>query len=241
MSRIKASANILVYFAFQFLSVFILFGILNLFNGEVDTQSIKQWVLDNSLLFIGGVNACVLIIISIISRKYFRLKFRVAFKRLGYSIKTGIKGYFILLLATILLGMILSYFNLNDNTPENEKVVSGIISDNSVILSLLIVGILTPILEELIFRVSIMGVLVQDHPQKKWTVYIIAALIFALAHDSTIISNPSLTSLSLFLVYLVPSLVLCGLYKVSKHNILCVIIAHSLNNCMSIMMGVLIS
>lgn len=239
MSRIKASANILVYFAFQFLSIFILFGLLNLFINNIDTQMIKNWVLDNSLLFIGIVNTSILVIISLISHRYFRLKFKVAFKKIGYSIKTGIKGYIILLLAVITLGYLLNASGIKMETPENEKVVNSVLSNSNLILSFLIIGILSPILEELIFRVSIMGILVKDHPQKSWVMYIIAALIFALVHDSTFISNPSLTSLAAFLVYLVPSLVLCGIYKISNHNILSVIIAHSLNNCFSILMGVI--
>lgn len=184
-------------------------------------------------LFIGSVFYCIanlLILVAIIAvdKNYFKEKFLYSFRNIRSTLKCGLIG----LIITLPWLYMLSFFSslpgigYSMNFEIYAEVFSSPIRLINILNIIISFSIIVPIIEECVFRVGLLGVLEGDQPTKKIWPYLIAILAFSLAHVIPV----NYASFLQFLPYLYISTIIVLTYKFSKHNLLSVIIVHSLNN-----------
>lgn len=223
MSRKKSIINILLYFV----GISIFTVIINMFlNLKVEYYLSFDYM---KLSMIG-----LAIVLVVINFNYIKNQFKENFFKPETYIY-GVIGF----ISVVILFMIMSNIFLNIDpklvqTPGNESEVNSIIAGVSKIQVFLVIAVLIPFVEEIIFRASIMALLIGDTISKSYLPYILCAIIFALLHDTSILANPfSLQNIYYFFIYFIPSIVLCIVFKKTNHNLLAVYVVHILNNSMS--------
>lgn len=236
MNRVIALINIIIYFLGQIVFP-IIFVKLTSFFTNINSLSEYKNAPNMFILLMLFSNALTLLILLIINRQYLKIKLAQIKESISKTIVSGIKGYIVIIVVNSILSIILMLLKINAGEPQNQQAITAIINNSTFFLSLLTIGLITPILEEIIFRMSFMGVLIKDRPSKNWLFYILAALLFALMHEHNIIFNFSSDSLALFLTYFGSAMVLSGVYKLTKHNIGSTSITHILNNSIAIIIA----
>ena len=138
----------------------------------------------------------------------------------------GLLGGFALVVFSITYSNILNlFYPMGDN--ENQKAAVKIILDYP-FASIMIVGFLGPICEELTYR---LGLFTLSRRWNRIAAYIISVLVFALIHfsfTSTDIINELLN---------LPSYLFCGLclaFLYDKYGLVCAIESHMINNLYSV-------
>ena len=123
-----------------------------------------------------------------------------------------------------------SFINLfyQSEINENEEALRSFITVYP-ITSLIFLGIIGPICEELTYRVGLFGVL----KKPKWLAYVIGTLVFALAHFS-FTSTDLINELVNLPVYVVSGFLLCLAYD--KFGLAASLTAHTVNNIYSVSM-----
>ena len=111
---------------------------------------------------------------------------------------------------------------------ENEETLRSFITIYPFI-SLIFLGVIGPICEELTYRVGLFGVL----KKPKWLAYVIGTLVFALAHFSFTSTN-IINELVNLPVYVVSGFALCLAYD--KFGLAASLTAHAVNNIYSVSM-----
>lgn len=240
MSRLMGLVNIIIYFIGQLVFPMLFVYLVGLFTTMKKIADYKE-VPNMLILLLLFTNVLTLLIIALINKKYLKTKIKQIKKNVSNTITSGIKGYIVIVLVNIVLSIVLYLFKINAGEPKNQQTLNIVMEHSAILVSLLSIGILTPILEEIIFRMSLMGVLIKDKPSKNWLPYILAAIIFALMHEHNIIYNFSTDSLALFLSYFGSALVLSGVYKLTKHNLGSTSITHILNNSIAIILAGVVS
>ena len=96
-------------------------------------------------------------------------------------------------------------------------------------ISLIFLGVIGPICEELTYRVGLFSVL----KKPKWLAYVIGTLVFALAHFSFTSTN-IINELVNLPVYIVSGFALCLAYD--KFGLAASLTAHTVNNIYSVSM-----
>ncbi|MCL0330230.1 CPBP family intramembrane glutamic endopeptidase [Apilactobacillus xinyiensis] len=113
-------------------------------------------------------------------QKYGRHSIKQRFS--GYEFKTAV----VFVGISLIIEFILSFMNItiyNQNISNNQKSIDSIMGQNTVTLILMLFGaiILSPILEELVFRGILMDTVFQ--PTAKWLPIIVSGGLFSLGHS----------------------------------------------------------
>lgn len=108
----------------------------------------------------------------------------------------------------------------DDGVPVNQELVGGFVDSIPAGLSLLMIAIFAPVIEELVFRESIIGI-VKPKPILIWVMATISVLAFTFAH---------VTVLHEFWRYLPIALLLTGFYLRHDRNVWAPIAFHALYN-----------
>lgn len=160
-----------------------------------------------------------------------------AYKIIFLNLKNK-KGYWygfmfgaILIFANIIISLTLSLLGVG--TSGNQKSLLAIINV-SPILSLIVLGIIGPICEEITYRLGLFSFI--ERTGKTWLSYLLTILIFALIHFQ--FNSPDLlTELCNLPNYLIGGFLLTLAYH--KGGIQCSTIAHIMNNVLSISMTII--
>lgn len=216
------------------LSFFIVTNILSLINIYTNIDLVSNYLLISLIIYLGTI-----LFILLLNYKYLKTKIKNNLNKRNKPFINGFKGYFLVFLFNIILGLIITYFKIDFQQAANQKEIENLISNNSIILSFIVIGLIGPLAEELVFRFSLLSLLIKDKKTNNFIPYLITAIIFALIHDNTIITSYSIVSIVTFLSYFLPSLALSIVYQRTNHNLVSVLVTHSLVNGVSIlMMGV---
>lgn len=157
--------------------------------------------------------------------------------KLGQSILVGLAGFLFMMILQMLISLLmflLSKIYGFDYVSQNTQVINAVIKQYPIFI--LYVGILAPLLEEIVFRKAIFSYLydIMDGSNKiiRFVIPgIITGLLFAIPHDGF---SP------LILVYVAMSLVFSGLYLYTK-RIITPIIAHLLLNFTVVLVQVFVA
>jgi len=238
MTRIKSLITILIYFL---VPLSMQLGLLLYYQHSLglSTTESAQRLMDlftsvNGMLYMMGP---VLLIVFALNYKYFIAKFKYAFLVLRQSLIYGFVGYLVSITLLAILGVIISMNNLEVTNPENQEIINSMLRNTNLFIAILTLGFIIPLLEELIFRIAFAGLFIRDKVKESWLPYIAMAIIFALIHETSIITVHDLNSLFMFLFYFIPAMVLSAIYKLSKHNILAVYIMHVLTNVVAVLVS----
>lgn len=237
MNRKIAGINILWYFIVQYLITGIVFVF---FAGTFDSMDKARdaYLNTDAMFYLFAVVSMIgLIGLMILNFKYIKEKIIYGIENFRYSLIYGVSGYFIMMFFIIAFNLIRVIIGLPASDPENEQNVNNILSQVPLMSGILLVGLLVPLFEELVFRVSFMGVLTKDKKSKSFIPYIICAICFSLLHDQTIITQFSLEAIMNFMSYFILSLGLSLVYRFSNHNLVAVFIVHALNNTIATLLS----
>ncbi len=231
--RIKNFINVLLYYGLNFLvvNIIVLIFYFNLRNENVELteQTFMAEISDYYAYIMATPLIIILVLIAIINRKELK-------QQLAINLKQGMTYVypFIFLVAYFFivatLGIISQMLNPELAEPENQQALENMLENGNTFVFLFNVVILAPIVEELVFRYSLVNLFDIDKKYFRWVPYVISAVVFALIHETGIITNPSLDNLLLFLQYLAPGLALAFGYMITKRNIVSMILLHFLIN-----------
>ncbi|MDR3214945.1 MAG: CPBP family intramembrane metalloprotease [Bacilli bacterium] len=230
MSRIKAIINIIIYILVQ---LFVLVWISFHNNNQNEIISLNTMAL---------YMVPILVLIFIINFNYLKDKISYALKHYKIGLIYGFVGFMGYLVISFIFNIIILSINGQEiDVSKNEEVLRYMIGNSSMISSFLLLVLIAPLVEELIFRVSLLGLLNKDQKNKRWYLYILAAFIFALVHEYDFIINFNLLNCLLFLQYFIPSLLIILVYYLSNHNLLATYFLHILNNALALMISILLT
>ena len=200
-----------------------LYIFLNIFASYIiKIMHIKNALLSNTAYILAEV--IITLILILLYRKDFKDKFKELKSKDGNKmILSSIKIWIIGLLFMIMLNAVLSVFitNISDNEAANRSVIVS-----HYIYAITSMIVLTPICEEIIFRLSVSKII-----DNKFLYVIFSGIIFGFAHvfDTT----------GLQALYILPyaALGMAFAYIYQKHkNILCTILMHGLHNLVCILL-----
>ena len=183
----------------------------------------KSLIVDNILLLI--------IDILLASATCFLLKDKLknVFKNFKKNLKKNLKtifkywgiGFFLMMITNLIINV----FIIKEIAP-NEEANRSII-DMYPFYATMTIGFITPITEEMLFRLNFQGAIIS-----KRKFILTTGILFGLLHVITSLSNP------IYLLYLIPYSILgftFGLIFYDTNNIISSIMAHSLHNCLSLL------
>ena len=158
---------------------------------------------------------------------FLRRDFDRLWERPLYILGQALKGYLLLMAAEFLVS-ILVYALMPEANPNNEAILDLAQADRGRILAITIV--LAPLLEELIFRGGIFGLL---RRWNRWLAYVVCILAFGIYHIwQYALSDP--LALLYLLQYLPAGYILCRSYEKTE-CIWTAILLHMLNNSISLL------
>lgn len=146
------------------------------------------------------------------------------FKKHWLKILTIPLFHFSLILCNALIGL----FIYQGQTSNNQKVAVSIVSENSPLYAILVMGLIVPVIEELIFRE---GIIKAFKGSKHWG-YGISAVVFIGIH---VLTDPKA-----FLIYVPLTVMMIFMYKWTEDNVLYSILLHMYNNMFAVGMIYLI-
>lgn len=252
--KLRSMINIVCYFLIFFVITSLISGfILGIYTGINDIT--LEELLANEELY-NKMNTELTPILELI---VYSLGLIVAFVFLGKSLfsdikgfkkdtfKTGLWGILFIYAGSIIGSIILAILGLVDDS-SNEQAIGQILSSAQstlgIIIMAVVIVIMAPILEELVFRKSFFNICGNDNRKG----LIISSLAFALMHviDPTVEAIVNLASGGTYLdivselaYVIIYFLMGCGLglcYIKSKRNICSSIIAHMVNNLLSFLL-----
>ncbi|HDR4900611.1 CPBP family intramembrane metalloprotease [Bacillus cereus] len=213
MSFIKTNTKelimLIVYILFALLQIglFILFGISLLTNSN----------LVESEFVLSAIGLTVPAIVGII---FFRKEIIESFTYFKEKTILKIVSIPMVVLFTVIVEQIVMRF-LATGQPENQEQLLETGAEIPLIFTLLVFGILGPILEEIIFRYIILNRF--SHYIGTAIASIISIIIFTLLHTN---------QLSDIAIYLPGAVILTAAYLISKRSLAYVMAIHILNNCL---------
>ncbi len=215
--RLKGFISVLLYFVIQY------------------TVLIIMSLLFKELSFIHIVISQLLTLIPIyfINRNELNSRLLKGLNEKGW-LRQAIQGVAWIYLLTIILSIIITTFNIPIKEASNQATLEALFVNTPKAFIFLGTIILAPLLEEIVFRFSLINIFTNNQPSKSYLPYIISALIFTCIHDTSIFTNFSASSVVNFLTYFNLSLVLVLIYKKSHHNLLLVILIHAFNNFLAL-------
>ena len=168
-----------------------------------------------------GAGALTLICIGFLRRDFDRL-----WERPLYILGQAVLGFALLMAANLVLSLVLSPLFPEDN-PNNSAVLDLVKSERQRMIA--ITAVLAPILEELMFRGGVFGLL---RRKSRVLAYAVCLLIFGLYHTWQFALGDPIYWLYL-LQYLPAGFLLCRAYEKTE-CIWTAILLHILNNCVSL-------
>lgn len=214
---------ILVMFLFFFGSLIQLIPI-NLFNMDIYNLTAMENVLLSTFS-----NSIVLAILIFIYRNDLKDDFNKVRKNFYKYVDCGIK-YWLIGLIVMMISNIIIMTLFTQAIASNEEGVQSLISGSGYI-SLLTIGIISPMIEELTFRKSF-----HDLFKNKWVFIVVSSLVFGGLH--VVLSLNSLWDL----LYLIPYCSLgvsFGLMYTNSNNIFTSIMMHMFHNTVSTFLSIL--
>ncbi len=136
----------------------------------------------------------------------------------------AICGFIILYGVSYIISYLYDYFEIGSSN--NQETIINYIEHGNAILTFIAVVILAPLVEEVVYRFSIFGLV-----NNRVAAYIISILLFALPHMLSTSASVG-TWLLLAIPYILSGFMLALIYDSSK-NIYCSTLAHMLNNLLS--------
>lgn len=149
-------------------------------------------------------------------------------KNIWNNIGAIIIGFLFVMLVQSIIGLIFNYFNI-EGTSENQDSIVKALSSSTRIFILLSVVVIAPIVEELLFRQLLHGLLQESFKLPRIITVFISAALFASLHATDIF----------FIQYFSMALILSGSYALFKENIFIPIGIHFLNNALVLVYAVL--
>lgn len=228
MNRKNGLMNILIYFLGS-----IVYGLV---VGIIVGLAIGMENVESSFAFFAGTMLLIGVAIIAYDWKFIKEQLRKNLYRKETYIY-GLVGAVVLMGISLLLPIIFQMIDPNiSHMPENEASIDEMLKGVPFAISVLMVAIIVPFIEELVFRAGVMGLLLGNKVGKSYIPYIIGAIIFALGHDTTIFNDPTnIQNIYFFSMYFAIALVLAVFYKKSNHNLLTVFIIHMINNFISLL------
>lgn len=237
--RLKGFLTALVYILSQTILVFAVVIIVLTFTPVLEGQTPEDALMSKAGI-ISVVPALIAILI-IIKINHKELKKRIIVNAKDY--KTYIIPIIVVLsyiLSLIIMGKITDAYYASIGGGEvitaNEEAIQDSLEQGGRGLMIIYIVLLAPILEELVFRYGIIEFF-DSFKMPKFLPYLFTAILFALIHETGIVTEFSIPNLFSFLAYLVPSLILSYMYMFSNKNIMALILAHILLNSISTLMS----
>ena len=141
----------------------------------------------------------------------------------------GVVGFAFFYLATILYSVFIYFLEIDYGNNENQEIVVSLIKGEP-ILAFIVVVILAPIVEEIMYRYALFGAFLKHN---RFLAYFISVLAFTIAHFiASFGSDNILLELVSFFPYAFSGIVFAYIYEKSK-NLGSAIIAHFINNFLS--------
>ncbi|MFV0424789.1 MAG: lysostaphin resistance A-like protein [Bacilli bacterium] len=232
-SRIKSGINVGIYFASIFIfpsiiAVIYMIG-LSITRGTLSSEEFNELVNSNILYIMAVSSLTTFLIILILNFKDLKKQFVLNLKNYLTYIYPLILfvAYFVVIYA---LSFIVNAINPDLAEPENNQALIDMFNDGNKLIFILNVVILAPLVEELIFRYSLVNLLDIEKTKLKWLPYFISAVVFAAIHEVGFITDFTVDNILLYLTYLAPALVLAFGYMFTKRNIVSMIILHMIIN-----------
>lgn len=231
-SRIKGAIGVISYYIGQY------FGVALLIASYVALKGFKtkQEALDG----VGAVSTTIMAITLLIT---LIVIVGVNFKELKEQLVLNLKNkwtyiypmflmicYFISL--SILQNMI-TKFTPDLGVTDNQSSLNDMFVEGNAFIYVLVAVVLAPVVEELVFRYSLVNLIDIQKKYLKWVPYFVSAILFASIHETAIFTSFSIDNLFNFLTYFIPALVLSFGYMATKRNIVSLIIVHLVINGLS--------
>ncbi|MFV0499052.1 MAG: lysostaphin resistance A-like protein [Bacilli bacterium] len=235
-SRIKNFFNVVLYF---FNNIFVL-GILTtifIINSDIDINNISNEKATNIvfsdmmvIMFITTLITLILLVIININELKQQLLLNIKNKYTYFYPILLIIVYFVIM---AIFTFIVEIINPNLSEPENNQSIINMFNSGNTFVFIINVVFIAPIVEELIFRYSIVNIFHINNKIFSWVPYMISAIIFAFIHEVGFITNFTLDNLLQFLTYFIPALILSFGYMFTKRNIVSMFLLHIFINSMA--------
>ena len=238
MRYLKMCAFVFLYMAVDFVIqnymaiVYALIYMVKLVLGGSSLESASTRDLE-STLYQGTVLTSIISVFLLVPIYWFVLRLRKikltefsGFHRI--SVKTAVLAAAIGTALIIPVNFVMSYFSLDQLSPETERIFDVIFKGNSLPMLLLGIGIVGPIMEELIFRGLVFNELRRNIPVA--AAVVLQGILFGAMH----------MNISQFL-YAAPLGILFGCIYVWTGSILSTMLVHMFFNGMGIILGEIIS
>lgn len=227
--RLRGLATILLYFGGRI----VISSIIILVLTAISNKSAKEVVdSSNTLIFFISSILILLVVILINLRDLKVMVKNQLVKTESYKYALMITGSYFLIL--FIAGLIISLITPSVPTSDNQAAIISMIFNSKAILTFSIIVIFAPITEEIVFRYSMVNLFrINSNGVLRIVPYIIASFAFVFIHDLTLFTNPSMESFIKFMLYFIPSIILCLGYMKSKDNLVTVILVHAAINIVS--------
>lgn len=150
-------------------------------------------------------------------------------KIIGFVLSGYIYVFIANFLATSLMGIISLLTGFEGSTPVNQATIIEMLSSSGLVFTLLSAIIVGPIVEELVFRKALFGLI-----KHKYVALVSSSVIFGFIHVSG--ENSFLVSLYQVIPYISLGFVFGFLYLKHEKNIVIPIVVHMLSNLISIVL-----
>ena len=197
-------------------------GFLNDFQSFVNKEqydlfSNQMWSVMNISQFLGTLILGIIMFVFLgknIVRDLKRFK-----EHAGENVIAIIFGFIFILIGQNLMTKLYTYLGIEGTSGNQESILMALNSSTSVFMYLSVV-ILAPVVEELLFRKVLYGMVEETFKMPKIVSIIASALVFAALHAVDVF----------FFQYFFMALVLCSSYSLFRNNIIVPIGIHFLNN-----------
>jgi uncharacterized protein len=150
-------------------------------------------------------------------------------KLIGFVLSGYIYVFIANFLATSLMEIVSLLTGFESSTPVNQAAIMEMLSSSGLVFTLLSAIIIGPIVEELVFRKALFGLI-----KHKYVALVFSSVIFGFIHVSA--ENSFLVSLYQVIPYIALGFVFGYLYLKHEKNIMIPIVVHMLSNLISIVL-----
>ncbi len=221
---IKGIVSFLLYFLLNFIGAIVI-NFTNFFPNITPTKTLIVLIVMNLILVF------MLYFLNVKTiKKYILDKISFSGTLKNALIMFGL--YFLaLIIISILITALPEFTETNNQQQLNELYFKG-----NKFLFIILVVVFAPIIEELVFRYSLINIIDNFKFLSKIKIlpYILSAFIFSLMHETAIFSEISPITIVHFMMYFIPSLVICLGYMLTNKNIFATILLHFLINALSV-------
>ncbi len=222
MSRKKSLFNIILYFSFYIINSFFVLLFMELTN--TSKGAITGYLVSN-----------ILLAILLISFNYRYLKRKLKQYRL-YYISQAIIIYIIYTTTLIIFTLIIMHFNLDNKESVNQDSIDEMFKNGNVILMFIFISFIGPLIEEIIFRASMIHLITGAKLNQQTIKYKVALLFaggfFVSLHVSSELTN--FTGVVDLLVVAIPYILMTFgfiyMFHKSRGNIFSSLTLHILTN-----------